>query len=352
MITLNKDAMDTQSLKSSKCLVVLSGIPGCGKSTLAKLLYDKLGSMYVEEQWSHLKSSKCLDVIVVSYDELIPENIPLDDKSQQTWKEYRKEILFCIDYLFNKEISLENLTKVPPGVSDALWEKFYAIVRGQFTSAESVVIVLDDNMYYTSMRHKYFQIARKYTCGFCQLYLACNVQTALERNVERNQPITDDVIVAMATKIEPPNTHYNSWETNSIVINTDSEIESQLPRIMSLVKTAMLNPVQPIEETDPALTAESRQICSSNIIHQSDQILRKIVSQKMTNLKGIAEDKSTLQQLSKKYLDVRKTCLDKIKTGQVSFPVTVDEPNVSCDINSELYQQILRLFEQLLKEIT
>lgn len=170
--------------------------------------------------------------------------------------------------------------------------------------------------------------------------------------MERNQPITDDVIVAMATKIEPPNTHYNSWETNSIVINTDSEIESQLPRIMSLVKTAMLNPVQPIEETDPALTAESRQICSSNIIHQSDQILRKIVSQKMTNLKGITEDKSTLQQLSKKYLDVRKTCLDKIKTGQVSFPVTVDEPNVSCDINSELYQQILRLFEQLLKEIT
>ncbi|XP_071169295.1 L-seryl-tRNA(Sec) kinase-like isoform X1 [Mytilus edulis] len=344
--------MDTQSSKSSKCLVVLSGIPGCGKSTLAKLLYDKLGGIYVEEQSTHVKSSKCFDVIVVSYDELIPENIPLDAKSQQTWKEYREEIAFCIDYLVNKEISLANLTKPPPGVNDALWGKFYAIVRRQITSAESVVIVLDDNMYYTSMRHKYFQIARKYTCGFCQLHLACNIQTALERNLKRSQPITEDVIVAMATKIEPPNTHINSWETNSIVINTESNIESQLPRIMSLVNTAMLNPVQPIEETDPMITAESRQICSSNVIHQSDQILRKIVSHKMSNLKGIAEDKSTLQQLSKKYIDIRKTCLDKIKSGQVSFPVAVDEPNVSCDINSELYQQILRLFEQLLKEIT
>ncbi|XP_063434932.1 L-seryl-tRNA(Sec) kinase-like isoform X2 [Mytilus trossulus] len=271
---------------------------------------------------------------------------------RQTWKEYREEIGFCIDHLLNKEISLENLTQPPPGVSDALWEKFYAIVRRQITSAESVVIVLDDNMYYTSMRHKYFQIARKYTCGFCQLYLACNIQTALERNVKRSQPITEDVIVAMATKIEPPNRQINSWETNSIVINTESNIESHLPRIMSLVNTAMLNPIQPLEETDPMITAESRQICSSNVIHQSDQILRKIVSHKMSNLKGIAEEKSTLQQLSKKYIDVRKTCLDKIKSGQVSFPVAVDEPNVSCDINSELYQQILRLFEQLLKEIT
>lgn len=73
--------MDTQSSKSSKCLVVLSGIPGCGKSTLAKLLYDKLGGICVEEQSTHFKSSKCFDVIVVSYDELIPENIPVDDKA-------------------------------------------------------------------------------------------------------------------------------------------------------------------------------------------------------------------------------------------------------------------------------
>ena len=48
----------------------------------------------------------------------------------------------------------------------------------------------------------------------------------------------------------------------------------------------MMNPVQLLDETDPAVIAESRQICSSNVIHQSDQILRRIVGQKMGNIKS------------------------------------------------------------------
>jgi hypothetical protein len=39
-------------------------------------------------------------------------------------------------------------------------------------------------------------------------------------------------------------------------------------------------------------------------------------------------DKPALQQLSKQYLDVRKSCLEKIKDGQVAFPVTVDEASI------------------------
>ena len=62
-------------------------------------------------------------------------------------------------------------------------------------------------------------------------------------------------------------------------------------------------------------------------------------------------DKPALQQLSKQYLDVRKSCLEKIKDGQVAFPVTVDPPGMSGDKNSELYQQIIRLFDQLLKDV-
>ena len=63
-------------------------------------------------------------------------------------------------------------------------------------------------------------------------------------------------------------------------------------------------------------------------------------------------DKPALQQLSKQYLDVRKSCLEKIKDGHVTFPVTVDPPSMNGDKNSELYQQIIRLFDQLLKDVT
>jgi hypothetical protein len=50
------------------------------------------------------------------------------------------------------------------GVDDSLWEKFYDLLRKQLTSAETVALVIDDNMFYTSMRHRYFQLARK--CKF------------------------------------------------------------------------------------------------------------------------------------------------------------------------------------------
>lgn len=65
-----------------------------------------------------------------------------------------------------------------------------------------------------------------------------------------------------------------------------------------------------------------------------------------------SSDKATLQRLSKRYIEVRKTCMEKVKSGNVSFPVAVDQGGPPCDVHTELYQQILRLFELILKEVT
>lgn len=73
--------------KFVKCIVVLNGIPGCGKSTLASLMYDKLGHLLIEGDTEITYQSdlipvitkRDLGVIVISYDVLIPENITLDD---------------------------------------------------------------------------------------------------------------------------------------------------------------------------------------------------------------------------------------------------------------------------------
>ena len=71
----------------------------------------------------------------------------------------------CIETLLNlSSFSLDAMTKPSSGVDDSLWEKFYDLLRKQLTSAETVALVVDDNMYYTSMRHRYFQLARK--CKF------------------------------------------------------------------------------------------------------------------------------------------------------------------------------------------
>jgi len=56
--------------------------------------------------------------------------------------------------------------------------------------------------------------------------------------------------------------------------------------VIHLIQLAMQNPVQPIIEEDSEAKEVSRQICSTNQIHQADQIMRKLISQEMFLVKG------------------------------------------------------------------
>ena len=57
--------------------------------------------------------------------------------------------------------------------------------------------------------------------------------------------------------------------------------------ISSLVKRASENPVQTLEEeVDTESRSLSREICSTSVYHQADQILRRIVSKEMSAAKG------------------------------------------------------------------
>lgn len=55
--------------------------------------------------------------------------------------------------------------KPPDDVSKNLWEKFKSVIEdgGTWKGCDrgTVCIVIDDNMYYRSMRHSYYQLARK-----------------------------------------------------------------------------------------------------------------------------------------------------------------------------------------------
>ena len=42
-----------------------------------------------------------------------------------------------------------------------LWFKVCELVKKQIIAAERMVIVIDDNMFYSSMRYRYYQLARK-----------------------------------------------------------------------------------------------------------------------------------------------------------------------------------------------
>jgi hypothetical protein len=79
------------------------------------------------------------------------------------------------------------------------------VAHGKNVSRGYRLLVIDDNMYYTSMRYAVYQVVRAHCAGFATLMLQCDVETALERNAARNTAVVHpDVIRRMAVRIEPP----------------------------------------------------------------------------------------------------------------------------------------------------
>ena len=53
-----------------------------------------------------------------------------------------------------------------------------------------------------------------------------------------------------------------------------------------LVRRASENPVEIFLEPDFELRNQSREICSESVLHQADQIMRRIISKEMNSAKG------------------------------------------------------------------
>ena len=106
----------------------------------------------------------------------------LNHFQESEWKSYRSDILTCVETLV--KITTERRTNIeshngiclsqilvgvvrPDTVRPEVWERFIALVGRQtgVVSWEDVVcFIIDDNMYYRSMRYKYYQLARKCKC--------------------------------------------------------------------------------------------------------------------------------------------------------------------------------------------
>lgn len=56
--------------------------------------------------------------------------------------------------------------------------------------------------------------------------------------------------------------------------------------VLEIVHQAMVDPQQPSLEEDTDAKDASRYVCSTNTIHQADQILRRCVSLRMVEAKG------------------------------------------------------------------
>ncbi|KAF6110937.1 phosphoseryl-tRNA kinase [Phyllostomus discolor] len=89
----------------------------------------------------------------------------------------------------------------------------------------------------------------------------------------------------MARKIEEPNPKKNAWEHNSLTVQSPACSSAASPALTDLLLAALENPVRYVEENVEQKETD-RIVCSTNILHQADQMLRRIVSQTMKEAKG------------------------------------------------------------------
>uniref|UniRef100_A0A4W4H347 Phosphoseryl-tRNA kinase n=1 Tax=Electrophorus electricus TaxID=8005 RepID=A0A4W4H347_ELEEL len=253
------------------CLCVLCGLPGSGKSRLAQAVHG-----YIQKQgWRTL---------ILSYDELIPENAFDLNTSQTRWKQHRQVVLSCLES-FLQDPGAPSPCHSDGGVQEHFnqaVEQQEVLVTLQNTSQPArLVLLLDDNFYYQSMRYEVYQLARKYSISFCQVYLHCPVEVCFYRNQDRGLPVSDEIIMEMSKRIEPPNTAKNHWEKSSLTLNSTEDItDITIQKLLQLFTSALENPLSPVEDDSEQREADREQ-CASSVMHQADRACRRLVTQTM-----------------------------------------------------------------------
>ncbi|NXP55223.1 PSTK kinase, partial [Heliornis fulica] len=305
-------------------LCVLCGLPAAGKSHLARTLRRRL---------THSLGWACA---LLTYDELIPPEAfgPHETEAEPSsllprWKRSRRELLQCLERFLRAL-----LTGAPPTdpVPQPAWERFLACCRGQglLTAADShtgaggwpvledtsrpLYLILDDNFYYRSMRYEVYQLARKYSLSFCQLFLECPLECCLQRNRQRSHPLPDQTISLMARKIEMPDLKKNTWEQNSLILKSSDCTSEENEQIISFLATALENPVKQTEENTEQ-KEEDRAICAASTIHQADQMCRRVISQMMKDAKDKNMLPSEMKSLAEELNKLKAEFLEDLRQG-------------------------------------
>ena len=274
----------------ASCIVVLMGLPGAGKTDFCRKF-----------------SAKNASCVHVCYDQLISLERQKEMTSQPgEWKQEREKIVEAVEMLVTE--STES------GHSDNPY--FTTLHRSWGPKASRKIILIDDNNYLQSMRYDYYQLARKCTLGFAQLYVSCSPAVARKNNKLRKleDQVPDEVIVNMADKLEAPSPFTNKWEAFSFTLEAPGS--SDLEMVEAVIEAAASNPVQ---EAAAGVSAEERDhdrvVCSASLAHQADNMLRSLVNKRMLGLKQSGLGKQEMNLASKKVYSAKTELLEDLKTG-------------------------------------
>ncbi|NWH81545.1 PSTK kinase, partial [Piaya cayana] len=243
------------------------------------------------------------------------------------WKQSRQELLQCVEHVLQVLLGWDPLPSPSP---QPIWERVLAACREQGLLTDSdtrdgcvptptattrpFYLILDDNFYYRSMRYEVYQLARKYSLSYCQIFLDCPLECCLQRNRLRSNPVPDETIRLMARKIEMPDVRKNAWERNSLILRSSDSAPEDEYQIIGLLASALENPVKPNEENTEQKEAD-RAACAASTVHQADQACRRIISQAMKDAKDHNVLPSMMKSLAEELNRLKAEFLEDLRQG-------------------------------------
>lgn len=252
-------------------VATLIAIPASGKTSLSRMIL-KLSK----------ENSLLANVILICFDKLMKINY--EALSDGDYKKHREEFFIKIENFLMK---YKGNFKVPSEIST---DDFHISQRNS-----STLFILDDNMYFRSMRQRSRQICKKCDCDHFQIYLETPLDEALKRNSIRSDSVDEFVIRKMFNDLEAP----SNPRTITLELTTITE-----KSLLEMLQDRMTNP--------EILTVELPKIPQDqSIIHEMDLMSRKELSIKIKAMKS--------SEMSLKLNAARKQFMDDVRSEKLKF---------------------------------
>ncbi|KAG5445536.1 L-seryl-tRNA(Sec) kinase [Clonorchis sinensis] len=246
-------------------LVTLVGLPASGKSSLCRTLTECSISDYY--------------VVWIHFDDLIPlgalHPMPESDSEPSDWKRWRQVIHDCVERCIQACRNPTNQSSVTQECRSLL----PSFPQFPDDSPSNVIFLLDDNFYYSSMRHAYYLLAKRYEAAYASVVCCAALSDCMERNRTRETAVPPNVISKMHQRIEWPDPEANRWEQYTFVVNTSKDTNSEtLDSLQEFLISSSKKPFTYATEVEQAQRREQdRKANLESVLHQVDIALRSKV---------------------------------------------------------------------------
>lgn len=326
-------------IPKSCCIVVLIGLPGCGKTKFCNTFIDYSKNL-------RTPGNKC--VLHISYDTLMYSNTKTDLQTTDytlEWNKKRTEIIDCVDWHLSETLQMGSTHDIPSGYIYNMFLKHVLTCNpSSMMDLDELIYIIDDNMFYESMRYKFYQLAKKYEIGYSQIYFDFNLSECLDGNKNREDTIPEQIIYDMNYKLEKPIVT-EKWQKYTLLFNSKMSVFDMLSGAMLLIAKAASDYFKNEESFKLETTIQSQLVSYNNIWHQCDQILRKIVSEELSEKYGHFS-KNEMKTYATNLHGYKKQTLHNLHKFEDELNILFGIENTS-DQKSQLYFYIKNKFEEL-----